>query len=117
MLLQAERRALEGARHVEGAVAVLPAAIAERDHDLIFRHELAVEPGDALVAELLGHRILLLTRSLSYRASQMLDQRACVDRQGSDALHADPQPPAGPGIAERHDADGHGLSIAQGRAA
>ena len=55
MLLQPERRALEGARHVEGAVAVLPAAVAERDHDLGFRHELAVEPGDALIAELLGH--------------------------------------------------------------
>ena len=58
MLLQAERLALEGARHVEGAVAVLPAAVAERDHDLAFRHELAVEPGDALIAELLGHDVL-----------------------------------------------------------
>src|SRR6188508_419186 len=55
MLLQPERLALEGARHVEGAVAVLPAAVAERDHDLAFRHEVAVEPGDALIAELRGH--------------------------------------------------------------
>src|SRR6266478_366217 len=55
MLLQAERRALEGTCHVERAVAILPAAVAERDHDLAFRHELAVEPGDALIAELLGH--------------------------------------------------------------
>src|SRR5260370_9600036 len=53
MLLQAERRALEGARHVERAVAVLPAAVAERDHDLAFGHELAIEPGDALIAKLL----------------------------------------------------------------
>ena len=57
MLLQAERLAVEGARHVEGAVAVLPAAVAERNHDLAFGHELAVEPGDALIAELLGHGV------------------------------------------------------------
>src|SRR5262249_22289585 len=58
MLLQPERLALEGARHVEGAVAILPAAVAERDHDLALRHEVAVEPGDALIAELLGHAVL-----------------------------------------------------------
>ena len=57
VLLQAERLAVKGARHVEGSVAVLPAAVAERDHDLVLGHELAIEPGDALIAELLGHGV------------------------------------------------------------
>src|SRR5471030_1258187 len=63
MLLQPERRALEGASHVERAVAVFPAPVAKRDHHLSFRHELAVEPSDTLIAELLGHDPLL-TNSL-----------------------------------------------------
>src|SRR5262249_7343939 len=51
MLLHAERAAAEAAGHVEDAVAVGPARIAEGHHDLAFRHDLTVEPGDAFVAE------------------------------------------------------------------
>src|SRR6201995_1495957 len=54
MLLQAEWRTLEGAGHVEGAVAVLPAAVTERDHDLVFGHELAVDQAKARLAGLSG---------------------------------------------------------------
>ena len=55
MLLQPKRLAFKGPGHVEGAVAVFPTAVAERDHDLVLRHEFAIEPGNALIAELLGH--------------------------------------------------------------
>src|SRR5690242_4956531 len=49
MLLQFERPAVEGAGHVESGVAVFEAAVAERQHDLALRHDLAVEVGDPLV--------------------------------------------------------------------
>src|ERR1700730_3088667 len=49
MLLQLERPPVEGARHVEGGVAVFEAAVAERQHDLALRHDTPVEIGDAMV--------------------------------------------------------------------
>src|SRR5262245_52428548 len=49
MLLQPEDGAIEGAGHVERAVAIFEAAIAPRHHHLPFRHKLAVEAGDSCV--------------------------------------------------------------------
>src|SRR5262249_40767600 len=54
VLLQAKGLAVEAARHVEDAVAVDEAQIAKRHLDFAFRHDLAVEPGDAFIAE--SHR-------------------------------------------------------------
>src|SRR5712671_6802731 len=103
MLLQTERRAFEGAGHVEGAVAVLPAAVAERDHDLAFRHELAVEPGDALIAELLGHENLLPTEPIIARNGDAPPDsgRARGARRGGACSGAG-RHVARPGIASAH---------------
>src|SRR5436309_2893216 len=49
MLLQLEGAAMEGAGHVEGGIAVFEAAVAEWQHDLALRDDLAVEIGDAVV--------------------------------------------------------------------
>src|SRR5260370_8468750 len=63
MLLQPEGAAVKGARHVEGAVAVLPAPVAERDQHLILGHEFAVKPGEAGIRWLrLGHLCILAVR-------------------------------------------------------
>jgi hypothetical protein len=47
VLLQAEDAPVEGARHVEAAVAAVEAAVAVGDDHLGLGHELAVEVGDA----------------------------------------------------------------------
>jgi hypothetical protein len=49
VLLHLEQPVAEAAGHVEAAVAIDPARVAEGDAHLPLRHELAVEPGDALV--------------------------------------------------------------------
>src|SRR5205085_8759516 len=83
VLLQAEGLALEGARHVEGAVAVLPAAVAEGNHHVALRHEFAVEPGDALIAELLCHDVLYwFRRRLDRRSAAGKAGCACVSKAG-----------------------------------
>src|SRR5262245_29685493 len=51
MLLETKRPAAEAAGHIEHRIALQKALVAERDHDLALAHELAVEPGDALVFE------------------------------------------------------------------
>src|SRR6185437_3449683 len=61
VFLEPESTAVEGARHVEGAVAVLPAPVAERDQHLILRHELAVEPGEAGIGWLRHGRLCYLS--------------------------------------------------------
>ena len=45
----------------------------------------------------------------------MIEQGAGVDRKVALGLHAEPQPPAGPGIGERHDPDRHRLAAARRR--
>src|SRR4026209_3015781 len=57
VLLEPEGAAVKGARHVEGAVAVLPAPVAERNQYLILGHELAIEPGETGIGQL-RHRCL-----------------------------------------------------------
>src|SRR3984893_7063912 len=57
MLLQTKSLAVEAPGHVEDRVAAQKALVAERDHDLALADNLAVEPGDPLVAE--SHRSLL----------------------------------------------------------
>src|SRR3954462_926779 len=52
VLLEPEGAAVEGARHVEGAVAVLPTAVTKRDQHLILGHELAIHPGEPGIAKL-----------------------------------------------------------------
>src|SRR5581483_3503990 len=59
VLLEAEGAAVEGARHVESAVAVFPAAVAEGDQHLVLRHEFSVKPGGAGISWLGHGRILL----------------------------------------------------------
>jgi hypothetical protein len=49
VLLQLEQPVAEGAGHVEAAVAVNPAAVAERDAHLALRHEFTVEPRHSFV--------------------------------------------------------------------
>jgi hypothetical protein len=49
VFLEPEGAAIKRPRHVEGAVAIPPAPIAERDQDLIFGHKTAVEPGGAAI--------------------------------------------------------------------
>src|SRR5437660_97235 len=61
VLLEPEGAAVKGARHVEGAVAVLPAPVAERDQYLIFGHELAVEPGEAAIGQVRHGRLCYLS--------------------------------------------------------
>ena len=51
MLAQLKGRAVEGPRHVERRVAEPEAAVAERNHHLVFRNVVAVEIGDALVRQ------------------------------------------------------------------
>src|SRR6516164_11554462 len=58
MLLDSERLAVKAPRHVEDRVAAQKALVAERDHDLAFADEFAVEPGDAFIAE--RHRSALV---------------------------------------------------------
>ncbi|MBI3472192.1 MAG: hypothetical protein HY013_12620 [Candidatus Solibacter usitatus] len=62
VLLQPEGAAVKGARHVEGAVAVPPAPVAERDQHLILGHELAVEPGEAGIGRVRHGRLCYLSR-------------------------------------------------------
>src|SRR5690606_3171787 len=50
MLAELERAVIEGPRHIERGVTVLEAAVAEWNNHLPFRHILAVEVGDSLVA-------------------------------------------------------------------
>ena len=69
MLLHLEQPVAEGAGHVEAAVAVDPARVAERDAHLALGHEFAVEPGYPFVRQL-GH--LPLRETLSVTAN---DQR------------------------------------------
>src|SRR6267143_4011174 len=57
VLLEPEGAAVKGARHVEGAVAVLPAPVAERDQYLILGHELAVEPGESGICQMHHERL------------------------------------------------------------
>src|SRR5262249_49800883 len=57
VFFEREGTAVKGARHVENAVAVLPAPVAERDQDLILGHELAVEPCDAGIGWLCHGRL------------------------------------------------------------
>src|SRR6266851_4040210 len=54
MFLELERPAVEGARHVEGGVAVFEAAVAKRHDDLALGHDPAVEIGDAMVSPGVG---------------------------------------------------------------
>src|SRR5208282_5189271 len=61
MIGEAKGLAVEAAGHVENGIAAQKALVAERDLDLALAHDLAVEPGDAFVAE--GHRSLLLRGS------------------------------------------------------
>src|SRR5271169_4965500 len=51
MLAETEGLAVEASRHVENRIAVEKALVAERDQDLAFADDLAVEPSDAFVAE------------------------------------------------------------------
>ena len=58
VLLDAEGLAVEAPGHVEDRIAAQKALVAERDHDLALADDLAVEPGDAFVAE--RHRSVLV---------------------------------------------------------
>src|SRR5215470_5795848 len=71
MLLDPEEAAVEGARHIENAVAVLPAPVAKGDQNLIFGHELAVEPGHAGIGWL-RHGVYL-----AYQEAAPLRSRLC----------------------------------------
>src|SRR5205823_3010865 len=51
VLLDLEDAPVEGAGHVEHAVALRKAAVAEGNHHLALRNDLAVEIGDALIGE------------------------------------------------------------------
>jgi hypothetical protein len=61
VLAKAEGTAVERARHVEGAVTILPAPVAEGDQNLILRHELAVEPRGTGTTQLRHRRICYLS--------------------------------------------------------
>src|SRR5579884_3940871 len=84
MLLQPERRAAEGAGHVEGGIAVFETAVAERNADLALRHEPAVEIRDPEIGAGAGHCFLLvavIARSAATkqsRWSQAQPDRDCV---------------------------------------
>ena len=43
MLVELENTMAEGARHIERAIAIFKAAVAERDHGAAFRHDLSVD--------------------------------------------------------------------------
>src|SRR5258708_12471787 len=86
MLLEAERLAVEGARHIEDAVAVGPARIAERHDDLTFGQDIAIEPRDALVAEChdlpLSREPELRTTFLQRRGRLVIIHPVCAPRKG-----------------------------------
>src|SRR5215468_9706148 len=60
VLLDPEGLAVKAPCHVENRVTAQKALVTERDHDVAVADDLAVEPGDALVAE--RHRSPLPTR-------------------------------------------------------
>src|SRR5689334_5625369 len=68
MLLQLEQLAVEGAGHVEAAIAVQPARVAERDADLVLRHVGPVEPGHPHVRKTAAHLPLPLLLGRRYPA-------------------------------------------------
>src|SRR6185436_20259587 len=74
VLLHLEQPMAEAAGHVEAAVAIDPARIAEWNAHLAFRHELAVEPCDPLVG------------AYRHLESPSKQRRRPVDRRASTRL-------------------------------
>src|ERR1700693_862791 len=85
MLLQLERPPWKGPGHVERGVAVLEAAVAERQHDLALGHDIAVEIGDPVITSSLTH----LSAPFAFQCRPEILSR--------DYPHPNPPPRAGEG--------------------